>query len=152
MKTLACWIVGLALLAYPVFLVGGEAMKVDAAAIAAGKVEIVGRLGVPLGRLCTVEASVEDGSHTRMKALDGVVLLRVTKVNDKVLAKPVTFRFSEYESGTLTSREHGATYRGLVYETGGFSGIPSEAFAHVPAAATTGFHFDTALVVLTQHR
>jgi hypothetical protein len=139
-------------------------------------VVILGRLGVPLGKVVEIEASVIDGSSLGTKSTDGRYLLGVTKVGatvskDSIIcdfrlcpgsdAKLANNDFSLYElktgkeAGSLTGEEIenlkrdyvGRTYHLLVYELGTFRGIPK----NLPLELTwqdTGFGFYTSLIVL----
>jgi len=130
---------------------GGRPALVNAADVSSGEVQIVGHLGLPLGTVGRVQGAFFDGSELRMKALDGVLLMRVTRVNGNSLPKPALFRFSRFQGGILPNTLPGREFDLLAYETGAFEGVPQEAWNYVPVATTTGHSFETSLVVLMEH-
>jgi hypothetical protein len=69
-------------------------------------VEITGRLGLPLGTVVEVEATIVDGSTiTRRPDLRWEFVLSVEKVNGKLLAVPTVFNFRvPGMSGGIVSR------------------------------------------------
>ena len=113
---------------------------------------VTGRLGVPLGKAITIRGVVVAGSLLGEKYLDGCYLLRVTEVDGKRLANPeiLTYTAAPGYSGlprnslerfqrlharkpsALSEVDEQAVGEGfvgterqlLVYETGGFDGIP----------------------------
>ena len=107
-----------------------------------------GELGYRLGQVITIEGNYLDGDTTRQKALSGVLLLVITKVNGKRLKASLQMRFNN-APGVARPRGAGDTPFVLVgYETGGFTGLPAEAFDHISAVATTEFHFESLFTVL----
>ena len=83
-----------------------------------------------------------------MKEYDGVTLLKVTSVNGVQLKEPPTLRFSVFTGGALTGVKSGMKLKAWAYETGRYTGVPTDAFKYVPAVATTVFHFETSVTVL----
>lgn len=108
---------------------------------------VIGLLGHELGVIVTVEGVAEDGSATGRKEDDGVLLLRVERVNGKPLANPVYFPF---QSHTLKKPAVGSKFQYVCYETGSFAGVPADAFQYIEAVATTEFHFRSELVLLKE--
>ncbi len=142
---------------------------------------VVGELGIPLGTVAEIHASMVSGSETRMKANEGSYLLRVMKVNGRPLTPPPLMRFhvpgfiavklakddSElYElkygakTGSLSSAKIeelqkdyvGKQVRLAVYETGGYSGIPKNLPDDVPAWQDSSFGFSTWIVVVAERQ
>lgn len=111
------------------------------------KLQVIGWLGQPLGRIVTIEGVVVDGSYTRCKADEGQSLLRVQVVDGKQLPKEQVFHFDPFLA-ELEKPTVGSKFKYIGYETGGFTGVPAKAFDHVPAIATTGYYFTTHFVVL----
>ncbi|MBI2267226.1 MAG: hypothetical protein HYU64_19030 [Armatimonadetes bacterium] len=136
------------LLLWPFIVRGAEPLRIDASDIASGKVEIVGRLGLPLGRIARVKGRFVDGTTLRMKDYDGITLMKVTAADGKELKGPATFRFENLPGGTPPRTAPGAAFDVQVYETGRYVGVPSEAFKYVPAVTTTDHYFETYLMVL----
>jgi hypothetical protein len=126
----------------------GETGRVRDSALASGEAVIVGALGLPLGTVCRIEGEFVDGSELRMKEYDGVVLMKVGAVDGKSLASPATLRFEQFREGELSGKKSGGAFRTYAYETGRYVGVPPEAFKYVPAVTTTGYFFQTYLVVL----
>jgi len=140
-------------------------------------VKILGQLGVPLGKIVEIDATIVAGRSLHNKGDAGSYLLKVSKVGPKrrpdqpvcrfmthswTDVKIVSDEFSLYEmktgrkTGSLSSSEVeklevgyvGRTYRLLVYEEGGFSGIPADLPEDYPVWQDQGFGFETCLVVL----
>ncbi len=114
--------------------------------IATGKVEILGRLGAPMGTILTVTAEmVEDNPNT--KADDPT--LRVSSINDTPLDKPISVQFRRWsqQDEALTPGTH---HRLRVYETGGFSGVHNPSLVErkrsVPASTGWGFKYEAVIV------
>lgn len=107
---------------------------------------VIGKLGLPLGKIVTIEADIIDGSRLNGKAFEGGTLLEVRSVNGQSVRVPCSLRFSWFDTvppAPLTGR-----VRLIGYETGVFTGVDAEAFAYIPAVASQGFHFESAFVVL----
>lgn len=115
---------------------------------------VVGDLGVPLGTVVEIVATVFDGDELQMKAFADRYLLRITTVDSKQLAKPLTLDFflhrggrpiglardtselleqKRLENGKELNEEQirrledgyvGKTVRLLAYESGMYNGIP----------------------------
>ncbi|MEY3395329.1 MAG: hypothetical protein RL346_1565 [Verrucomicrobiota bacterium] len=114
---------------------------------------VIGELGVPLGEVAAVQATIVDGDTLRTKEDSGTYRLKITKVNGVELDSQPIMEFSldhapdvqlpdnhfslyrlknKQEANELSGdqiKELQAGYVGesvdlLVYETGGFSGMP----------------------------
>lgn len=139
--------------------------------------DVIGSLGLPLGQVTEISATVVSGDSTRRKADSGTYLLRVLTVNGKKLQEPPLIRFnvdprshaqlandriSLYElkkKGKKTDRLDSALIKDLevgyvdskvklsVYETGGYAGI---AGTNKFGDAGTAFSFRTSLEILEQ--
>ena len=127
------------------------------------KREVIGKLGVPLGTAVEVEATVVDGSTLRMKAYDGLYLLKVTRVESNVLKDPQIFEFlvpGFIDVDLPSSKSDGSTpkdYTGkrvtlVVYEVGEFNGLPRNLPGDVLVWADRGFYLYTSLEVLAQRK
>ena len=139
--------------------------------------DLIGALGIPLGQVTEITATIVSGDDLKMKAHAGQYLLSVGSVGGTSLDKPPTIRFvvhflskvrlatdrfSLYElenarkarsldSSQVTELEKGykgRTVKLLVYETGSFIGMPYGLPEGYPQWQDTGFHFSTRLVVL----
>ncbi len=122
----------------------GDTMKVNANDIGASAT-VIGTLGEALGAIIQIKGVFLDGDELRSKADEGKSFLDVQAVNGKTLVKAVrielrTFSWLDVKLDQLTHKEVLA-FKG--YESGGFQGIPSEAFKVMPAVATTDHHFRT---------
>ncbi|ODA30977.1 hypothetical protein [Planctopirus hydrillae] len=142
--------------------------------------QLLGQLGLPLGTVATIDAVVTSGDETRVKAYQGLYLLTVTHVNGQPLEKPPLMRFvvdslsstvnlphdkppllfgAKQEGGNPTASQKeiekeyvGKTHRLVVYESGGYAGIPDNLPKGVPLAGAAGFKFgfSTSLTVLAE--
>jgi hypothetical protein len=133
---------------------------------------------MPLGTVAEVRATVISGSELHDKGHQGSYLLRVTEVGGRAIERPANLEFTVpsfvnvklargvfelYElktgkkAGQLNSNRIaeietgyvGKQLRLIVYETGGYSGIPR----NLPPDVTWqdhGFSFSTSLVVLAE--
>jgi hypothetical protein len=140
---------------------------------------VVGGLGLPLGTVAEIEAEVIAGSSLRSKEFVSDYLLKVTQVNGTKLERPPILRFSVsgrasvklanhtfslYEmkhgkkASVLNSEQIAELERGyvgrkvrlVVYESGGFHGIPRNLPKGVRGGAGTAFQFSTSLAVLAE--
>lgn len=146
---------------------------------AVSKRPMIGELGVPLGTVVEIHATIVAGSETRMKQYQSSYLLRVSEVDGRPLpqlqlmefsvprfasAKLANDDFDLYElktgmkTGSLESAQievlqkgyAGKAVRLVVYETGGYSGIPANLPSDVMAWQDHSFGFSTSLVVLAE--
>lgn len=139
------------------------------------RTDVIGRLGVPLGRCVPILAVVVSGDSLESKAETGRYLLRVIEVEGRTLVEPQLFRYSNapgfaglpLNQPDHTQRAHGkqatefsaedaaklerdfvGTERRLVvYEVGEFRGIPSLP-KNVPEWQDRAFGFSTSLVLV----
>lgn len=138
---------------------------------------VIGKLGIPLGEVATVRATVLDGDSLQTKAEQGTYPLRITEVNgvklkpgpilEFILApgsqvKLANHNFELYELKTgkkarsLTREQTkwlkedyvGTSHSLQVYELGEFSGIPKNLPQESMAWQDRGFHFRTYLRIL----
>jgi hypothetical protein len=107
---------------------------------------VIGKLGMPLGKIVTIEADMVDGGQLSDKALEGVTLLKVRSVDGQSVREPIFLRFSWFE--TVPPAPLSGRVRLVGYETGAFTGVPAEAFAYIPPVASQSFHFESAFIVL----
>lgn len=142
-------------------------------------IEVIGKLGVPLGKVATIRATVLDGDSLQTKQSSGSYLLKISEVNGKKLDKEsiVDFAlapgsdvklangdFALYklktgkEADSLTSEQIdklkkdyvGQSFLLQVYELGGFTGIPDDMPNEAGVWQDTGFYFHTYLRVLRE--
>jgi hypothetical protein len=107
----------------------------------------IGYLDQPLGKITTISGVVrQERLGAKASKLD--LVLSVETVNDRSLPKPITMPFLIFETAKVVKPYLGQTFRYVGYETGGFTGVPAEAFKWVPAVATTGHHFETVYQIL----
>ncbi|GBO51776.1 hypothetical protein APA_2647 [Pseudanabaena sp. lw0831] len=109
---------------------------------------LLGHLGQPLGKIITIAGVVRQG-ELGAKASPREVL-SVEVVNDRPLAQPVTIEFNLFVTAQVAKPVLGRSFKYVGYETGGFTGVPQEAFKFVPAVATTGHRFNTYFQVLQE--
>ncbi len=142
---------------------------------------VIGKLGVPLGTVTEIKAQIVAGDELRMKAYQGIYLLKVTHVAGVKLNKPPLLRFSVspfvdvsvasdhfdlYEmkngkkAGSLESEQIkelekgyvGKTVRLVVCEYGSFHGQPDKLPKDYPTLPDVGFHFSTSLDVVGEKK
>lgn len=109
---------------------------------------LLGQLGQPLGKIITIAGVVRQG-ELGAKASPREVL-SVESVNDRPLAQPVTIEFNLFMTAQVAKPVLGRLFKYVGYETGGFTGVPQEAFKFVPAVATTEHRFNTSFQVLQE--
>lgn len=140
---------------------------------------VVGLLGLPLGTVTNIQATIIAGSELGQKYYDGIYLLRVTQVAERSMEKPIIIEFNapsymnvklardlaelyemktgkkigQLDSKTAAALEKdyvGTSRRLLVYETGGYSGIPQNLPRDIFPWQDRGFVFSTSLIVLAE--
>ncbi|MEZ5301586.1 MAG: hypothetical protein R3F11_13190 [Verrucomicrobiales bacterium] len=142
---------------------GGDEKKVrqiQSSEIADGSVEVIGKLGKPLGTVTTILATPFEGRELDVFHLKSRVLLRVTAIDGRELDEPLVMEFFRTQSykGKLESYLHqmklpaGTQLRGRptyyqVYETGRFAGAPQH---EKVIWQDVGFGFETHLNLLDE--
>ncbi len=118
------------------------------------KITLVGRLGKPLGKIVEIECRgiPEPPRGRRTKHPYWKDSVEVTMVNGTRLKKPITIRFGSFVVGDVPIPKPGKSIRVVGYETGSFTGVPHEAFEHVPSIATIGYGFTTSFVALKEKK
>lgn len=99
------------------------------------------RLGAGFGKMVEIEGRIVTDRDTRRRAHLGKKLIEVEWVGEKRLEKPVVLLVSMFAFAKVELPKRGTVVRFRGYETGGFSGIPKDAFKDLPAVATTNYHF-----------
>jgi hypothetical protein len=112
------------------------------------KKSLLGQLGHPLGKIITIAGVVRQRALWSKASPSDV--LSVEAVNDRPLAQPITIEFNLLMTAQVAKPVLGRSFKYVGYETGGFTGIPQEAFKFVPAVATTGYRFNTSFQVLQE--
>jgi hypothetical protein len=112
------------------------------------KKPLLGQLGQPLGKIITIAGVIRQGELGAKASSRDV--LSIEAVNDRPLAQPVTIEFNLFMTAQVAKPVLGRSFKYVGYETGGFTGIPQEAFKFVPAVATTGYRFNTSFQVLQE--
>jgi hypothetical protein len=103
----------------------------------------VGHLGVPLGTVVRVTGEAFSGDTTRRKADMGKTLLRIDKVNGKLLAKPVVFAFLRAPA-SVKKPIPGEKVDYYAHEYGEFDGVvtpPKELGIEQVVFAHDGFYY-----------
>ena len=118
----------------------GALQAIKAADITAGKVEIRGLLGVPLGTMITVTAVVVD-DDPKTKQEDPT--LRIISVNGEKLQQPISVEYKLWNSFDKKKLVLGRKLRLRVYETGEYVGAPDAAMEESPPIAEVGYTFLT---------
>jgi hypothetical protein len=107
---------------------------------------ITGSLGKPLGTILHIEGRIS--SEQLSKADAGKLICEVSVVDDKKLAEPVLIPLEIFEwvSGGIPGP--GDRVQCIGYETGGMTGIPQEAFSHIPYVTATDYSFTLSFQVI----
>ena len=105
---------------------------------------VIGELGLPLGKIVTIEGRVADGAFTHKKADAGETLLRIQKVDGRPLKPEVIFPFAPSSTVAINQPAGGSRFKYSGYESGGFVGSPPGKLK----SATTSFHFTTWFEIL----
>lgn len=110
---------------------------------------VVGRLGLPLGTICHLEAKVTANvSKAKVHSAEDY-FLQFTTVDGRPLEPGVLFAQSEVTlPRDATPLKIGDTARWVAYETGGYHGSPSGEFDYVQPYATQRFRFSTTVSVV----
>ncbi len=114
--------------------------------------KIMGSLGRPLGAVVTIDGMVVDDYYRKLKSDEGETLLKVEKVDGKALPGETIIPLHMAPSGSIKMPAPGFRFRYKGYETGGFTGVPEEAFRYVPRVATEGFHFKTYFLIISEEK
>jgi hypothetical protein len=107
----------------------------------------IGELGQTFGKVTTISGIISQAA-LGSKADKFDLVLSIKTVNDRALAKPITMRFKIFERAKVARPVLGQTFRYVGYETGGFVGIPAEAFKWVEPVATTDHRFESFYQIL----
>jgi len=109
--------------------------------------DIHGKLGLPLGRMCTIQGRcVRRGNH---KEDDNQIIFRITRVDGTALDTRVELLLTPFGHGKDDSLKIGRSYELRGYEHGQFRGVPDDAYKEYirggkPHFATsTGYSFET---------
>lgn len=100
-------------------------------------------LGAGFGKMVEIEGWIVDDHDTRLRAHLGKKLIEVKRVGAHELPKPVVIEVLVFRWTDISIPERGTFVGFRGYETGGFTGIPNDAFEDVPAVATTAHHFQS---------
>lgn len=77
----------------------GDQKVITVEQLSKSEVKVIGRLGVPLGEVATLEVTVFDGAELGGKYFDGKYLLKVTSVNGVTMKDPPIMQFSIRDFG-----------------------------------------------------
>ena len=107
----------------------------------------VGKLGLAVGTITTIEGMILSDSARGLRVDSGKSMMRVEKVDGRVVKKPFVIQVVRFTFTQFKIPKSGSKVRVVGYETGGYTGIPSEAFKYIPRVATTDFRFKTWLQI-----
>ncbi len=113
---------------------------------------VVGRLGVELGHVCTVEGTLI-ADPSRGKSRKDRILFQVSSVNGKSMSQPITFQdtsvsYKGFDFDRWSQPELiGQRLKLAVYETGAFEGLP-QGDIYRERIAGLFFHFQPQLRVV----
>ena len=106
-------------------------------------IELSPRLGSGFGKLIEIEGKIVNDRDTRLRAHLEKKLLEVDRVGERRLANPIVMELSVFSFTEIKIPVRGTRVRFRGYETGGFTGIPREAFEDIGLVATTNYHFQS---------
>ncbi|MFH2044875.1 MAG: hypothetical protein ABIK92_06995 [Pseudomonadota bacterium] len=106
-------------------------------------VSIKPRLGLVFGKLIEIEGRIVDDTDKHLRVHLGKKLISIHSIGDRDLASPVIMELRIFTFTSVTIPKRGVWVRFRGYETGGFSGIPYDAFKDVPVVATDDHHFES---------
>lgn len=95
------------------------------------------------GKMIEIEGRIVDDNDTRLRAHLGKQLIQVERVGSIALPQPVVIELLVFPWANIPIPERGTFVRLRGYETGGFVGIPTEAFKDVDSVACTDHHFNS---------
>ncbi len=104
-------------------------------------VTIAPRLGAGFGEIIEIEGKIVDDTDTRLRSHMGKRLIEVHFVDGQELKEPLVIELHVFSFKAIEIPDRGTPVRFRGYETGGFTGIPKEAFEDIPLVATTNHHF-----------
>lgn len=106
--------------------------------------KVKGPLGVPLGKLITIDGSIVDGVALDSIAYQGKPVVSVSKVDGKSLDKPVLIRWVPSFQVQIPAEwnQFNSRVRAVGFQNGEFRGAPPGLFDYVPAYKTFGWYLD----------
>lgn len=115
---------------------------------------VIGALGRPLGTIvsCECRGITPTKDDLSLKAADWEQQVEVVSVEGQRLEKPLRIEWSSLPWAEVKKPEASGLISVVAYEDGGFVGIPSEAFDHVPAAQGDGYYFRAVLIALKKNQ
>jgi len=121
----------------------GAVVPIQAAALSKDGA-VIGKLGIPLGKIVMIEGDVTEELYPGTKG--AAPSIRVFAVDGRALREQVDLPF-----GWLFKRDKPAI-KGRIkypaYETGKFIGVPAGYYDYVGAVQTSGYFFMTELILL----
>jgi hypothetical protein len=100
-------------------------------------------LGAEFGKMIEIEGKIVDDTDTRLRSHLGKSLIEVSRVNGLELKESQIMELFVFSFTDITIPVRGTKVRFRGYETGGFTGIPQEAFDDIPLVASTNHHFES---------
>ena len=136
---------------------------------------IATKLNIPFGTIAKLEVEVYDGDSLQMKSYQGTYLLKINSVNGRKISETLLLTFIDEteelakDNFELYKLTYGKTTKSIAdkqvdkmkkkyvggkltimaYETGRFTGIPTDYFKYRPVRADRSFHFENYLVVVS---
>ena len=111
--------------------------------------QIIGLLGLPLGKLASTKARIIPSDS---KEADQYI--EILEIGDRRLSEPVRLTFGVWEWGNLSGKtlplDRVLSLR--VYETGGMAGVPPDAMKETTYVASVGWGFRTSVVIVSEER
>lgn len=112
--------------------------------------KIIGSLGQELGKIITIEGVAVDDDIRRMKSDEGKTLLKISHVEGQKLENEKIIEYQIFPWLSIVNPLSGSNVKFIGFETGTLTGIPQEAFEHIPYVTAQEFHFDVYFQILKQ--
>lgn len=140
-------------------------------------IQISTKLGHSFGEILNLKVEIIHGNTLRRKAVEGMYLMKILEVNSKPVEGNIYMTFVDEtgkfprgcfelykylygkETGSLSYDQVGIMekqYLGkeaniMAYETGAFTGVPDGYFDYQPLKSTTGFYFESYLIIISNN-
>ncbi len=105
-------------------------------------ITITPMLGAEFGKIIEIEGKIVDDTDTRQRADLGKRLIEVNRVGDIKLKNPVVVELIVFSFTDIVIPARGTQVRFRGYESGGFSGIPTDTFKDVGLVSSTDHQFE----------
>jgi len=106
-------------------------------------IPVTPKLEATFAKIIEIEGKVVNDIDTRRRSDLGKKLIEIYHIGERALKVPIVIELSVFSFTDIKIPGRGSWVRFRGYETGGFTGIPREAFKDIPQVATTNHHFES---------